>query len=303
MVWRLIQLPLILGAVFLITFVLVWLIPGSPLDRPEGRRPDAQILEAMERQYNLHDPWAFATDYLKKVLFRFDFGPSLQYRDLTVNRILADNLPVSAALGIAALVVSLVLGLAAGIFGALRPGSLLDFSSLAVALVGVSLPAFVTGSILLVVFGGLLRWAPVGGWGGPEHFVLPALTLGVMPAAYIARLTRLGLADVMNSDFIRTARAKGLSPRRVLFKHALKVVFLPVLSFLGPAAAAVLTGSFVVEQVFAIPGLGEHFVNAVLNKDQFLILGVVLVYSALLVVFNLTVDIAYAWIDPRIEVA
>jgi oligopeptide transport system permease protein len=256
----------------------------------------------MERRYNLHNSRAFATSYLEAVLFRFDFGPSLQYRDQTVNDILADNLPVSAALGVAALVAALVLGVTTGILGALRPGSLLDLSSLAMTLVGVSLPAFVTGSILLVVFGGLLRWAPVGGWGRAEHFVLPALTLGVLPAAYIARLIRLGLADVMNSDFIRTARAKGLSPTDVLFKHALKVAFLPVVSFLGPAAAAVLTGSFVVEQVFAIPGLGEHFVNAVLNKDQFLILGVVLIYSVLLVVFNLIVDVAYVWIDPRIKV-
>lgn len=300
--WRMAQLPLILAVVFAVTFTLAWWIPGNPLERADAHRPPVEVQEAMKRQYNLHSPWAFVTSYLANAA-RGDLGPSLQYRDQRVNDILADGLPVSAMLGLAALVIALFMGLAAGIAGALKPGSALDFSSLAMALIGVSLPTFVTGTILLVVFAGMLRWLPATGWGRAEHFVLPAITLAAAPAAYIARLIRLGLADVMSSDFIRTARAKGLSVRRALFKHALKVAFLPVLSFLGPAAAATMTGSFVVEQIFAIPGLGEHFVNAVLNKDQFLILGVVLVYSAMLVAFNLLVDVAYAWVDPRIELA
>ena len=297
---RFIQLPLILVAIFLVTFVSAWLIPGNPLDRPDGQRPPIEIQQAMAKQYHLDSPWSFLAGYARG-LMRLDFGPSLQYRDQRVNDIIASSLPVSALLGVAALIIALHVGLLTGILGALRAGSALEISSLLVALVGVSLPTFVTGSVLLVVFAGLLHWAPVGGWGTPQHLVLPAITLGAFPAAYIARLIRLGLADVMGCDYIRTARAKGLSPTRVLFDHALKVAFLPVLSFLGPAAAAAMTGSFVVEQVFGIPGLGEHFVNAVLNKDQFLILGVVLVYSTILVVFNLLVDIAYAWVDPRIE--
>ena len=304
---RLLQLPLILAVVFIVTFTLAWLIPGNPLEQPEGKRPPREVQDAMLRQYNLDSPWSFALGYVRGIFFGTDshpppyFGPSLQYRDQTVNQIIASGLPVSALVGAAALLAALGLGLLAGIAGALRPGSILDLSSLLVALLGVSLPAFVTGSILLVLFAGLLQWAPVGQWGEPQHLVLPALTLAAAPAAYIARLVRLGLADVMSSDFIRTAYAKGLSSRQVLFGHALKVSFLPVLSFLGPAAAATMTGSFVVEQIFDIPGIGEHFVNAVLNKDQFLILGVVLVYSTILVVFNLAVDIAYAWVDPRIE--
>ncbi|HEX7010671.1 MAG TPA: ABC transporter permease [Phycisphaeraceae bacterium] len=298
---RLLQMPLILAVIFAVTLTLAWVIPGNPLERPEGQRPPPEVAAAMLRQYNLHDPWAFASSYLSNLLFKGDWGPSLRYGDQRVGDILAQGLPVSASLGVAALVVALAIGTAAGVIGALRPGSVLDGASLAVALVGVSLPCFVTGSILLVVFAGTLRWLPVGGWGSPSQVILPALTLGVAPAAYIARLIRLGLADVMASDFIRTARAKGLSHHRALFKHALKVAFLPVLSFLGPAAAAAMTGSFVVEQVFNIPGLGEHFVNAVLNKDQFLILGIVLTYSTMLVLFNLAVDVAYAWIDPRIE--
>jgi oligopeptide transport system permease protein len=305
---RLLQLPLILAVIFAVTFTLVWIVPGNPLQRGDGRRPPPEIEAAMLRQYNLDHPAAFIKGYFQGIFLGSeqhpapDLGPSLYYPEQRVSAIIAQALPISAALGLAALVVALFLGLAAGILGALRPGSPLDAGALAVALIGVSLPAFVTGSLLLVLFAGLLHWLPVGGWGSPAHFILPALTLGAAPAAYIARLVRLGLADVMSSDFIRTARAKGAGPYRVLFRHALKVAFLPVLSFLGPAAAAALTGSFVVEQVFSIPGLGEYFVAAVLNKDQFLILGVVLVYSTLLVVFNLAVDVAYALVDPRIEV-
>lgn len=298
---RLIQLPVVVGLIFAATFCLAWVIPGNPLERPEGQRPPAEVQQAMLRQYNLHDPWSFAAGYLKGVLLRGDFGPSLQYRDQRVSQIVAEGLAVSLPLGVAALVFALALGLAAGIVGAVRPGSAADLVGLTLALVGVSFPAFVTGSVLMVVFAGLLKWLPVGGWSGPGHVILPAVTLGAAPAAYIARLIRVGLVEILRSDFIRTARAKGLPGHRVVLRHALKVAFLPVLSFLGPAAAAVMTGSFVVEKVFAVPGLGDHFVNAVLNKDQFLILGVVLVYAVILVVFNLLVDVAYAWVDPRIE--
>lgn len=298
---RLLQLPIILGVIFAVTFTLAWLVPGDPLQRPEGQRPPMEVQQAMRRQYNLDNPVALAQGYLRDVFTRLDFGPSLQYKDQRVIDILVSGLPVSAMLGITALIFALIIGLTAGIVGALRPGSMLDLASIIMALVGVSLPTFVTGSVLLVLFAGLLHWLPVSGWGTPAHLLLPALTLSLAPAAYIARLIRLGLAEVMQGDFVRTALAKGLPPHRVVVDHALKVAFLPVLSFLGPAAAGTLTGSFVVEKVFSIPGLGEHFVNAVLNKDQFLILGLVLTYSTLLVLFNLAVDVAYAWIDPRIE--
>lgn len=297
---RLLQLPLILAAIFFVTFTLVWWIPGSPLERPDAARPPAEVLEAMKRQYNLDSPWSFLAGYVRG-LCRGDLGPSLSFPDQSVNDIIASGLPVSATIGLGALILALHIGLAAGVIGALRPGSVWDASSLTVALVGVSLPTFVTGSFLLMLFAASWRWFPVGGWGTPRHGVLPAVALSLLPAAYIARLVRLGLADVMSSDFIRTARAKGLPTRAVIGRHALKVAFLPVLSFLGPAAAVTLTGSFVVEQVFNVPGLGEHFVNAVLNKDQTLILGVVLIYATMLVAFNLAVDVAYAWVDPRIE--
>ena len=297
---RLLQLPLILAVVFAVTFSLVWVMPGSPLDRKGERQLAPEVRRAMEARYNLDSRSAFVTGYLGG-LAKGDFGPSLQYRGRTVAEILGQGLPVSMSLGVAALAVALFLGTLAGVAGALRPGSLFDGGSLGLTLIGISLPSFVTGTVLLVVFAGLLRWLPTGSWEGPQSVILPALTLGLAPAAYIARLIRLGLADIMASDYVRTARAKGVSHRRAVFGHALKVAYLPVLSFLGPAAASVMTGSFVVEKVFNLPGVGEYFVQSVLNKDQFLILGIVLVYATLLILFNLIVDVAYAWLDPRIE--
>ncbi|MEO0514596.1 MAG: ABC transporter permease [Planctomycetota bacterium] len=297
---RLVQLPLILAVVFAVTFTLVWVLPGNPLDRADGRRPPPEVEQAMKARYNLDSPTKFVVAYFKGAVVG-DFGPSLQYKGQEVSDIIGKGLPVSASLGLAALVVALLIGTLAGVLGALKPGSPLDSASLGIALLGISLPNFVTGTILLVLFAGVLRWVPVGGWSSPTDMILPAITLGLAPAAYIARLIRLGLADIMSADYIRTARAKGLSHTKTLFKHALKVAYLPVLSFLGPAAASVMTGSFVVEKVFNIPGIGEYFVNSVLNKDQSLILGIVLVYATMLILFNLVVDVAYAWLDPRIE--
>ncbi|MCC7193351.1 MAG: ABC transporter permease [Phycisphaeraceae bacterium] len=299
--WRLLQLPLIVAVVFLVTFTLVWWLPGNPLLRPDNR-PSPEIERALLAQYHLDNPVTFMGEYLRDALHG-DFGPSLQFRDQRVSDILRAGLPVSAAIGAAALALAVVLGVAAGMLGAVRPGTFADWMSQSVVLIGVSLPAFITGSVLLVIFGGLLKWFPVSGWkwNDPGYLVLPALTIALGPAAYIARLVRLGLADILNDDFIRTARAKGLPPRKVLFKHALKVAFLPVLSFLGPAAAVTMTGSFVVERVFSLPGIGTHFVTAVLNKDQFLILGIVTIFSTMLIGFNLIVDVLYAAVDPRIE--
>ncbi|MEM6507816.1 MAG: ABC transporter permease, partial [Planctomycetota bacterium] len=258
------------------------------------------VERAMQQRYNLDSPGSFLASYVSG-LVRGDLGPSLEYPGREVRQIIGEGLRVSVSLGLAALVVALLLGTVAGVIGALRPGSPLDSASLGVALLGISLPNFVTGTVLLVLFAGVLNWFPIGGWTSPAAMVLPAVTLGLAPAAYIARLIRLGLADVMSAEYLRTARAKGLSHSGALFKHAMKVAYLPVLSFLGPAAASVMTGSFVVEKVFNLPGLGEYFVNSVLNKDQSLILGIVLVYATMLILFNLVVDVAYAWLDPRIE--
>ncbi len=308
---RLLQMPLILLVIYTITFCLAWLIPGNPLEQPEGRRPPPEVAQAMLAQYNLDDPWEFYWDYLGKATGvswvigahdrPFDFGPSLQHQDWTVNVIIRDNLPVSITLGLAAILLACVIGIGAGVVGAMKPGSWLDHATLTLALVGISLPTFVIGTFLLILLGIWIPVFPIAQWGSPQHIVLPAFTLSLPIAAYIARLTRFGMIEAMDQDYIRTARAKGVPERQVLMKHALKNAFLPVLSYRGPAAAAAMTGSFVVEKVFNVPGIGQHFVDGVLSKDLTLIMGVVLVYATMLILFNLVVDVLYGWIDPRIR--
>ena len=307
---RLIQLPFIVLAVYTLTFVLAWSIPGNPLENPEGRRPSADIVEAMKRQYKLDDPVAFYFDYLGKASGvsyviglhdrPFDLGPSLKQPDWSVNEILWTGLPVSITLGMSSMLIALTIGVCAGTIGGLRPGSSADYATQLLAILGISLPSFVIGSALLMFFAVKLGVFPVGGWGGISYIVLPAVTLSLPFAAYISRLVRFGMIEEMGADHIRTARAKGLPRWKVAFKHALKNAFLPVLSYLGPATAVALTGSFVVEKVFAVPGIGQHFVDGVLGKDITLVMGVVLVYSTLMVVFNLAVDVLYRFVDPRL---
>lgn len=310
---RLLQLPVILLVILVVTYAMVWLMPGDPFLAPEGKQPPAAVQEAWKKEYNMDKgPVVFMGNYVYNIVTKGHFGRSIKKPTLNVEDIIKEGLPVSAALGLSAIAFALLLGTAAGVLGALKPGTPLDAGSLGVSLIGISMPSFVTGAVLLAVGAGLTRryapgfeliHLPLGGWSGPANMILPAICLGLAPAAYIARLIRLGLADIMSSDYIRTARAKGLSPQQALFQHALKVAFLPVLSFLGPAAAAAMTGSFVVEKIFNIPGIGQEFVYAVQNKDQAVILGVVLVFATMLIVFNLIVDLAYAWIDPRIDLA
>jgi oligopeptide transport system permease protein len=328
---RLLQLPIIVGVIYTITLVLAWAVPGNPLENPEGRRPEDAVVAMMKAQYNLDSFPKFYVSYLDSATGAkwlretldgsaaqdaeiaaaeglpppdrpvFDLGPSLKHRDQRVNSILAAALPVSVTLGLMAIIIAVAIGVLAGVVGAVRPNSLADLSTLVVALIGISLPSFVIGTVLLLVFGVWLRLLPPGGWGTLAHMVLPALTLSLPFAAYIARLTRMGMIEHLGADYVRTARAKGVAERDILLKHALKNAFLPVLSYLGPATALAMTGSFVVERVFNVPGLGQHFVNAVQNKDLFLIIGVVLVFSTMLVLLNLAVDVLYRWVDPRIE--
>ncbi|MEL7472717.1 MAG: ABC transporter permease [Planctomycetota bacterium] len=327
---RLLQMPIILLMIYTITLALAWGIPGNPLENDEGRRPPPEVAEQMLKQYNLDSFPSFYGSYLYNATglrwlsdtltgraaaaaetaqaeglaaparYVFDLGPSLQYDDWRVNEILAGSLPVSVMLGLTAILLALLIGVVAGVVGAVKPNSPADLATLVIALLGISLPNFVIGTVLLLVFGVWLGIAPVGEW-GPTGAILPSLTLSLPFAAYIARLTRMGMLDALTADYVRTARAKGVSERAVLIRHALKNAFLPVLSYLGPAAAYAMTGSFVVEQVFNVPGIGQHFVNGVLNKDLFLIMGVVLVFAAMLVLLNLLVDVLYRWVDPRIE--
>lgn len=326
---RLLALPIILLVVYTITLFLAWKVPGNPLENPE-KRPKPEVIEQMNKQYNLDSFPKFyfsylqnatGIDYLRDRLSGemqrerllaseqgrpapprpiFDFGPSLKYDDKTVNEIIRDSLPVSITLGGSAILIALFIGILSGIIGAVKPNSLADLSTLVIAMVGISLPSFVIGTVLLLVFSIWLGWFPVAQWGTLRSMFLPAFALSLPFAAYIARLTRMGMIEALGADYIRTARAKGAPEWIVLIKHALKNAFLPVLSYLGPATAFAMTGSFVVERVFTVPGMGEHFVNAVQNKDLFLIIGVVLVFSTMLIMFNLVVDILYRWIDPRI---
>ncbi len=327
---RLAQLPIILLVIYTVTLTLAWSIPGNPLENPEGRRPSPEVAEQMLRQYDLDSYPRFYVTYLDRVTGLryvrdrmggeiaerrdaaeaagfdapeqpvFDFGPSLQYDDWTVNEIIAGSLPVSITLGGVAIVIATIIGVAAGVVGAVKPNSAADFATLVIALVGISLPSFVIGTVLLMVFAVWVPLLPVSEWGSARALVLPSVTLSLPFAAYIARLTRFGMIETLASDYVRTARAKGASELTVLVKHALPNAFLPVLSYLGPATAFAMTGSFVVEKVFNIPGIGQHFVAAVQNKDLFLIMGVVLVFAGLLVVFNLAVDVLYRFVDPRV---
>lgn len=298
--YRLLQFPLVLAVIYLITYLLVWVAPGSPFEHTE-RKMDPAALQALKERFHADSPWRFLTYYPTRIVFHGDFGPSLQYKEWSVNDILKTSLPISVTLGLFALTLAVLFGVGIGTMAAVRKGGATDWFGLTLTLVGISLPSFVSAAVLLIVFSGRLKWFPVGGWGGVKEMVLPGVALSLAPMAYIVRLTRVSMLDVLGADYVRTARAKGLSRSVVIWKHCLRNAFLPVLSYLGPAAATTLTGSFVVEKVFRVPGLGQHFVNSVLNRDQTLILGTVMVYSALLLLFNLLVDVSYAFVDPRIE--
>ena len=297
--WRIVQIPFILAAIYTITFLMTIVVPGNPFQQTDRNVPEA-VQRAVEARYGADDNFKFFYQYIWGAV-RGDFGPSWKYQDWTCNQLIGAALPVSLALGMAAMLIATVGGVTAGVIGAVDRNGVFDALVGMLVLVGISLPLFVTGTVLLLVFA--IKWPllPVAGWGSISKLVLPAVTLSLPFAAYIARLTRVGLIDVLSSDFVRTARAKGVGETSIVLKHALKNAFLPVLSYLGPATAAALTGSFVVEKVFAVPGLGQHFVNAVLNQDRVMVLGTVLLYSVIIVVFNLIVDVLYVFVDPRVD--
>jgi ABC-type dipeptide/oligopeptide/nickel transport system permease component len=297
---RLPALLFVLFCVITLTFFLIRLAPGGPFDRERKIPPaiEAQLLA----KYKLDGPlWSQFTRYLADVA-RGDLRLSTKYRNRSVNEILAQTLPVTFALGGLAFLLATAGGIWLGAFAAVRRDTAADRLAMAGALLGLSIPMFVIGPLLILLFGLWLQWLPVGGWGSPAQLILPAITLALPFAAVVARLMRTSLLEVLNQDFIRTARAKGLPDSVILYKHALRVAILPVVTYLGPLAAHLLTGSIVVETVFNIPGAGGFFVNSILNRDGFLLGGVVIVYCALLIVFNLLVDASYALLDRRIRV-
>lgn len=292
-------MALVLFCVVSITFFLIRLSPGGPFDA-ERKLPPA-VEEALLAKYKLDGPlWQQYTEYLRDLL-RGDLRLSTKYRNRTVNEILAQTLPVTMALGAISFLLATVGGVWIGVFAAVRRGTWADTGAMLLALLAISLPSFIIGPLLILWLALGLGWFPVGGWGGWSHLVLPAVTLAAPYIAYIARLMRGSMLETLGQDFIRTARAKGMAERAVIYKHALRVAILPVVTFLGPLAAHLLTGSIVVETIFHLPGAGGFFVNSILNRDGFLLGGVVIVYCVLLVVFNLFVDVVYTILDRRIR--
>ena len=299
MLRRLTSLPVVLFCVVTITFFLIRLSPGGPFDS-ERKLPPA-IEKQLLAKYKLDGPiLGQYTGYLKD-LIHGDLRLSTKYRNRSVNEILAQTLPVTLTLGATALLFAVTTGVWVGAFAATRPGTAAEGAALTMTLLAISLPSFVLGPLLILIFAIKLSWLPVGGWGSPMQLILPAVTLAIPYAAVIARLLHDSLRETLAEEFVRTARAKGLSERAVVYRHALRVAILPVISYLGPLAANLLTGSIVVETIFHIPGAGGFFVNSILNRDGFLLGGVVIVYCVLLVIFNLLVDLSYRMLDRRIR--
>ena len=299
MLRRLASLPVVLLCVVTITFFLIRLSPGGPFD--SERKLPAAIERQLLAKYRLDGPiLSQYTGYLKDLL-RGDMRLSTKYRNRSVNEILAQTLPVTITLGATSLLIAVAGGLWLGAFAAARPGTPSEGMALALTLLAISLPSFVLGPLFILLFSIKLAWLPVGGWGTPAQLLLPAVTLAIPYAAVIARLLHDSLRETLCEDFVRTARAKGLSEVAVIYRHSLRVSILPVISYLGPLAANLLTGSIVVETIFHIPGAGGFFVNSILNRDGFLLGGVVIVYCVLLMLFNLLVDLSYRLLDRRIQ--
>lgn len=328
---RFLGMIVVLILVSAITFVLMRTVPGGPFDR-EKALPE-QTIRQLEEKYHLNDPFflqytryigdimvprvttgefkrSVTEDYLINIPLPFgdnttirwmNFGPSIKTRSRTVNDIFRDNLPVSFQLGMAALAVALTIGVPAGMIAALNRNTGWDYASMAIAIIGVSVPVIVMGPILRYIFGVELKLLPPTGWGTWQHVIMPAVSLGLASSALLARLTRASLLQVLNEDYIRTARAKGLTERAVIIMHAMKNAMIPVVTVIGPIFAALVTGTFVAELVFGIPGMGKFFITSITNRDYPVIMGTVLLYAAFLVIANMLVDITYAWLDPRIR--
>lgn len=301
------------------TFFMQRFVPGGPFTQEKAVTPEVQ--RNLDAYYHLDDPlWKQYRDYVVgllpkafhpgalaagpdlKAAFGIDFGPSFRYPNRTVNEIIADKLPVSLELGLWSLLIALAIGLPLGVLAALRRNTWLDYLASSVSMVGICVPTFVLGPLLVLFFAIRLGWFNASGWDTPADRVLPSLTLGMVYAAYVGRLTRGGMLEVLQQDYIRTARAKGASELRVIFRHALRGGILPVVSFLGPAVAGILSGSFVIETIFQVPGLGREFVTSAFNRDYTLVLGTVVLYAGLIVLMNLIVDVAQVALNPKLSV-
>jgi oligopeptide transport system permease protein len=291
---------LTLAALVTLTFFVMRLAPGGPFSRNRKISPEVQA--NIEAAFHLDEPvWMQFGRFVWGVL-RLDLGPSTRFRDYSVNDLIASGLPYSLTIGFWAIVVASLVGVALGIAGALHRNGATDYFAGTVGVIGIAIPIFVIGPVLQVVFALKLGWVPVGGWNEGWHsIILPVLVLALPNIAYISRLTRTSMIETMRENYVRTARAKGIGGRRVLLRHTLKGALLPVVAYLGPATAAIITGSVLIETIFALPGIGRHFVDAALNRDYPLVMGITLLYGGLLILFNIGADVLRAWMDPRLR--
>ena len=297
---RIAQAIPVLLVVVTATFFIVHAAPGGPFSADKAVPPE--VIEALEAQYKLDQPvWRQYISYLGDILTG-DFGPSFKYPGRSVNELIMAGIPITAELAFYAMLVALGLGVLSGVGAAMRPNTLQDYAPMTLAMIGICMPSFLLGPLLVLVFGIELEMVPVSGWGDiPGDKILPSITLGTGYAAYIARLSRGGMLEILSQDFIRTARAKGLSESTVIIKHALKGGLIPVIAFLGPAFAGLLAGSFVVETIFQIPGIGRFYVQAAFNRDYTLILGMTIFLSTLIIIFNLISDLISIWLNPKLR--
>lgn len=291
---------LTLAALVTLTFFVMRLAPGGPFSR--NRKISPEILEHIKATFHLDEPvWQQFARYVWG-LMHFDFGPSTRFRDYSVGDLIASGLPYSLTIGFWAVVIASMVGIALGIAGALRRNTPTDYLAGVVGVVGIAVPIFVIGPLFQVIFALKLNWLPVGGSDqGWRSLVLPIIVLSLPNIAYISRLTRGSMIETMRENYVRTARAKGIGPRRTLIVHTLKGALLPVIAYLGPATAGIITGSILIETVFAVPGIGRHFVDAALNRDYPLVMGITLLYGGLLILFNILTDLVRGWLDPRVR--
>jgi len=296
---RILWLIPVIFVVSIITFILMHAVPGGPFD-VEKALPQA-IIDNLNAKYHLDDPlWKQYVDYMYGFI-RFDLGPSISYRSRTVNDILAQQWPVTAMLGLASFAIALFGGVPLGLISAMKQNSLVDYTSMGVSMLGLSIPNMALGPLLIWLFALKLRWFPVATWGSPIHVVLPAITLGTAYMASFARLTRASMLQVIREDYIQTAYAKGVRHTMVMLKHALRNALIPVSTIAGPSFAGIMTGSMIVERIFAIPGIGKYYVTSVGNRDYPVIMATTLVFALAVVFMNMLVDISYGILDPRIR--
>jgi len=281
------------------SFFMIRLAPGGPFARERKVPPEVEA--ALERAYHMDEPLVQQFGRYLWGLAHGDFGPSFKYKDYTVADLIAQGFPISLQLGLMAIVLALVVGMSLGILAAFRQNSAVDYTATGISMIGLAVPNFVVAPVLTLVFGLILKWLPVGGWGHPSNYVLPVIALSLAQIAIIARLTRASMIEVLNTNFVRTARAKGLPERITIIRHTLRPALLPVISYLGPGIAGIITGSVVIEQIFGIPGIGRYFVQGSLNRDYTMVMGVTIFYGVLIIFCNLVADIIYGLLDPKIR--